>query len=427
MRKMVEKDQGILKLKGKITRRDFFSCSFKSLLGSIGLFSFWSHSLNRSFNINTRFSGVDYHIKNYRPLGNLGYKVSDIGFGTVGFSDSAVLNFALDCGINYIDTAYVYSNGRAEEAVGEVMKNRRREVFLTTKFNTAAFRMADIKGGLEESLNRSLKRLKSDYVDCVMVHNGKVWDVEREELLEFFHRARKEGKVRFLGLSGHGGHTPEAMDKAMETGEYSVFMPAFGYTTYKGVAESMKKASEKGIAVVAMKTLAAAYEARIKGWEKQVYGGFNPRINRFSRDFAASAFSWVLKHDFVSNLVIGMRNIEHVRKYVPASGNEYGQRDEQLLKSYTQSIEENYCRIGCDKCLNYCPNNVAIDDILRFDLYFRNYGIEEEARMHYAALANEKQALSCFKCSAPCDKRCVYGVPIKKKLTKFHELISRYV
>jgi len=406
--------------KENISRRKFFKSS--AILGTVLAVSGTSaFDTKKIFNIIHDREEDKHQIKNYRPLGNLGWKVSDISFGTVGFSDPAVLNFALDCGINYIDTAYTYGNGAAETAIGEVMKKRRKEVFLTTKFNGAAFHSDNLREALIESLDTSLKRLQTDHVDCIMVHGGSPEQVLKEEIFDVFEKAKKSGKAKYLGVSGHDPQTPRAIEIAVETGQYSLVMPAFGYYTAQKNAEFLTEASKKGVAVVAMKTMGAAYNAKVKDWERQ---NIKERSAKYTYEFAQAAFSWVLSHEFVSCLVIGMRNMDHVKTYVPLSGSEHGCQQQKVLEYYGKLYEREYCRIGCGECLSACPHRVAIDDILRFDMYFENYGMEKVGMEEYARLESARRAMRCFECDAPCEESCPYCVRIKEKLTTAHQHLT---
>jgi predicted aldo/keto reductase-like oxidoreductase len=413
-----------------ISRRRFFksSATLGAALAVSGVSAFDAKpkacqppAEKKTFNIVHRREEDKHQIKNYRPLGNLGWKVSDISFGTVGFSDPAVLKYALDCGINYIDTAYTYGNGAAEIAIGEVIKDRRKDVFLTTKVNGAAFKADDLRKALMESLDTSLERLQTDHVDCIMIHGGSPEQVTRDEVFDFFEKAKKDGKVNYLGTSGHDASVAEAIEAAVKTGQYSVVMPAFGYYTEQKNAEYLAEAAKKGLAVVAMKAMGAAYNAKVKDWERQ---NIKDRSAKYTYEFAQAAFSWVLSHEFVSCLVIGMRNMDHVSTYVPLSGSEHGSQQRKVLEYYGKLYERDYCRIGCGECLSACPHHVSIDDILRFDMYFDNYGMEKVGMEEYARLESHRRAIPCLGCDAPCETRCPYHVRIKQKLAIAHQHLT---
>jgi aryl-alcohol dehydrogenase-like predicted oxidoreductase len=155
----------------------------------------------------------------YRDLGRTGLRVSEIGFGawaiggdawgTVEDNDSlAAMDRALELGINFIDTADVYGNGRSEFLVAEAIRGRRDQVVLSTKGGLMGHHRdperAPVYGQPEkvvEALEASLQRLETDHVDVYFCHIW--WDKheETEAFIEAFDRLKKDGKVRAVGVS----------------------------------------------------------------------------------------------------------------------------------------------------------------------------------------------------------------------------------
>jgi aryl-alcohol dehydrogenase-like predicted oxidoreductase len=148
-------------------------------------------------------------IREYRTLGRTGFQVSDISFGTGNLDNANVLALALDMGMNYIDTAEHYVNGRAERTIGEVVPSRdRSSLFITTKLNLShpsVARGRDSKEQIKDRFRRCLENMRTDYADCLMIHlTPSVAMVTHEEFHAAFEELKAEGRVRFLGLSNHG-------------------------------------------------------------------------------------------------------------------------------------------------------------------------------------------------------------------------------
>ena len=167
-------------------------------------------------------------IKEYRTLGRTGFQCSDIGFGTSGVTDPALIGAILDTGVNYVDCAEGYLRGRVEKAIGDAMVNRdRKKVFLTTKLGLGK---NVTKQKLIERANKCLGRLQSDYIDCLMIHMpSTVAALNNEAYHDAIKDLKAEGKVRFSGLSNHGsqwGDVPETMETvhlaAAEDGRFDV-------------------------------------------------------------------------------------------------------------------------------------------------------------------------------------------------------------
>ena len=156
----------------------------------------------------------------YRQLGSSGIRVSVIGFGAWGIGgrtagatsygetddaeSSRALNAAFDRGINFYDTANVYGDGHSEELIGNCFKGRRHEVIIATKAGiTSSFRGYDFSSSaLRTSLEGSLRRLQTDYVDLLQLHNaGPSVIRDQPDIADLMNRFVEEGKVRACGFS----------------------------------------------------------------------------------------------------------------------------------------------------------------------------------------------------------------------------------
>lgn len=152
----------------------------------------------------------------YRVLGRTGLRVSAIGLGTMVHAghfgpmrdeeSRAAIDAALDLGVNFIDTSDAYGAGYSETLLGDALRGRRDKVILATKGGNIMvgpnrgkrdFSPAYIGRVLEESL----KRLQTDYVDLYQLHNATVEVIERGEVWELLERRKKEGKIRYYGVS----------------------------------------------------------------------------------------------------------------------------------------------------------------------------------------------------------------------------------
>jgi predicted aldo/keto reductase-like oxidoreductase len=95
-----------------------------------------------------------------------------------------------------------------------------------------------------------------------------------------------------------------------------------------------------------------------------------------------------------------------------------------MLANYERQVHNVYCRVSCRECLSACPNNVAVNDVLRYAMYFEHYGREKEAIGYYADLEPERKPLGCENCAAPCESACPYGLQVKAKLQHSHEILT---
>src|SRR4051795_8253907 len=153
----------------------------------------------------------------YRPLGRTGVQVSELCLGTMMFGvwgntdhdDSIrIIHRALDAGINFVDTADVYSAGESEEIVGKALKGRRDDVVLATKFFMPMGEDPNQRGGSRRwiitEVENSLRRLGTDHIDLYQVHRPDP-DVDVEETLGALTDLVRQGKVRYIGSSSYAG------------------------------------------------------------------------------------------------------------------------------------------------------------------------------------------------------------------------------
>jgi aryl-alcohol dehydrogenase-like predicted oxidoreductase len=153
----------------------------------------------------------------YRPLGRTGVHVSPLCLGAMMFgpwgnddrTDSIrIIHRAIDAGINFVDTADVYSGGVSEEIVGEALEGRRDDVFLATKFFMPMSDDPNQRGGsrrwIMREVENSLRRLNTDYIDLYQVHRPSP-DTDVEETLGALTDLVRQGKIRYIGSSSYSG------------------------------------------------------------------------------------------------------------------------------------------------------------------------------------------------------------------------------
>jgi predicted aldo/keto reductase-like oxidoreductase len=356
-------------------------------------------------------------VKEYRTLGRTGWKMSDISFGSSSLTDPSVLRLALDRGVNYVDTSPDYSDSQSEKAVGQAIKGRRDKVFVASKFCTP-------KGHLDENtpvpeiikaVEDILGRLETDYVDLLHIHACNSVDrLMAPTFHEAFDRLKEQGKARFMGVSSHTPELEAVFSKAVDSGRFDVIMSAYNFANWPKLDEIMTRAKEKSVGVVAMKTLKGAYHT--------VLGEFTPDERN---SFAQAAFKWVNTNPNVSGLVVTISRPAQVDEYLFASGKRANPADLALLEKYDRLVSAQYCRPGCGECLEACPADLPINDVLRYSMYFDTYGTERQAMKKYAKVVDAlgHGAEVCASCTAPCEAQCPYDIPIKEKLGRADRLL----
>lgn len=355
-------------------------------------------------------------IRAHRRLGRTDWQVSDIVLGTGGISGEEgeqIGRLAIERGVNYFDTAPDYSGAASEAAMGRAMRGHRDQLFIATKFCTptghlpAGSSVADYKAAIEASL----KRLATDYIDLCHVHScdttSRLMD---ENTHEAFDRLKQEGKARFLGFSTHTPNLVEVVETAIESGRFDVMMVAYHHGLWAPLPGLIERARrEQDMGVVAMKTL--------KGAKHHGLAGFREDADAYSQ----AALRWTLSNPDVSCAVISFYELQHVDEYLFASGGQLSADDLAVLERYDQQILGSYCAPHCGACLDRCPENLAIHDVLRYRMYSEDYGWHREGARLYAQL--ETNASVCVSCSAPCLGSCPVGVPIPERTRGAHRLL----
>jgi predicted aldo/keto reductase-like oxidoreductase len=239
-----------------------------------------------------------------RTLGKTGWRASIYALGSAEMPAESIavraVNELIDGGVNYLDTAPSYMGTQSERILGQVVKSRRKEVFLATKTlaRNADGAYAEIQGSLERLQTRQIDTLQihavNDFgtLELVLGKNGAVKGLER---------ARNEGLIRFIGITGHT--RPEVIAKALDEYPFdSILVPvsAVDASLSDFATDVLPKANKLGIAVVGMKAL--------KGMERATGGKFDAA--------ELLRYAWTLP---ISTLTIGLRQASEVRPNLTAA------------------------------------------------------------------------------------------------------------
>jgi predicted aldo/keto reductase-like oxidoreductase len=350
----------------------------------------------------------------YRILGKTGLKVSTLSFGVGGLTDPAVLSEALEMGVNYFDTAHGYQNGNNEKMLGSVLKDYGRDkVFIATKIPPYQRRMV-IKqlrdtARMQEMMDKSLQRLRTDYVDVLFLHSMENPDEPvNEKVMNFFAKQKTSGKARFVGISFHvaGRRYAEIVDRALKTNFYDVFLAAYNFKSPPEHVEALRFARSREVGIIAMKTQAG-------GYQKGVTGGLNAH---------QAALRWVLDHDFIDCAIPGMVNRPQLKQNAAAVGKKSGWSDRKVLDTYYAAIKDRYC-VRCGTCSSSCNRDIDVPSIHRCLMYWEGYNDLELARVTYRELSTEENAQGCMSCSTP-TCRCVNGIKIRGRMRYAHTLLA---
>ncbi len=371
----------------------------------------------------------DQGVQQYVELGKTGLRISDISFGSsqIRSGEENLVRHALAKGVNYFDTAEDYARGVSEPVLGRALKGDRDKVVIGTKTKAYA---SSRTGELMDSLETSLKRLNTDYIDIYFNHAvNSLERLQNPEWFEFVEKAKKQGKIRFTGMSGHAGNLAECVDYAVDHDLFDVLLlaqnfgqdPAFYerfVRSFDWVAnqpllpKAMEKAKAKNIGIIGMKVLRGAKLNDMRPFEAD------------GATYAQAAFKWTLSQPYIDAAVISMTSVEKIDEFLGASGQrQVTDADFKLLEQYARMTDLTYCRHACNDCEGSCPYNGNIADVLRTRMYAIDYGNPGFAKAEYEQI--ESNASSCLSCDGkPCQDACTHGISISSYCGPTHVMLS---
>ncbi|MBM4341231.1 MAG: hypothetical protein FJ110_17005 [Deltaproteobacteria bacterium] len=334
-----------------------------------------------------------------RTLGKTGLKVTSVSMGVMNCSDPAVLQRAFDLGINFYDTADCYMGGRNEELVGKAFEGKRQQVFIQTKVHDG-----DEKK-MRASVERSLRRLRTEYIDVLIWHNfNSTKEVSDPKLFEFMTKMKKEGKARFTGFSSHS-NMASLLKEASQSNQHDVALVSYNFTHSKNLKEAVALAAKSGIGIVAMKTQSG-------GYKKEKMGGLNPH---------QAALKYVLTDQNVSCAVPGVTTVEEIEECAAVMRTLLTEQNIDELKRYHGFLRGRICTF-CGGCSGECSYGVAHQDLLRVVAYHEGYG---EDRLIREALEDKELAKNiqlCSDCSS-CSVVCRRGLDVKAQMKVVQTLL----
>ena len=253
-------------------------------------------------------------------LGRTRLEVTRLGYGAAHrramthAHAKEVLNSVLDLGISFIDTANDYGN--SEELIGNFISQRSSEYNLATKCGCSPTDHIWTRENFFRGLNESLNRLKADSVDIMQPHNPTVEECESGKLVEALQDMRRQGKVRWLGISTTLPHLPVFL----EWGVFDVFQ--IPYSALERQHEDwITRAAEKGIGIIVRGGVALGEpgtgRGTPKGWRKFDEAGLD-ELREEGESRTAFMLRYTLTHPHADTIIVGTTNLDHLRENVAA-------------------------------------------------------------------------------------------------------------
>jgi aryl-alcohol dehydrogenase-like predicted oxidoreductase len=265
----------------------------------------------------------------YSLLGDSDLQVSEIGFGCMSLEGERadnirLLQHALDKGINFFDTADLYQEGESEKTVGESFKDRRDKAIIATKVGNqlrsdgTGWDWNPSKSYILEAVEKSLKRLQTDYIDLYQLHGGTI-DDPIDETIEAFEQLKEQGKIRYYGISSI---RPNVIREWVRRSAMVSVMMQYSLLDRRPEAECLELLKEHHTGVLARGCLArgmlvdkepAAYLDYSQQEVEQMQAAVRS-VGAKVRNPAEVAIKFVLQHPAVAASVVGIRTFEQLEE-----------------------------------------------------------------------------------------------------------------
>jgi len=375
----------------------------------------------------------------YRQFGSLDWKVSALGFGAMRFPiiggdsgkidekpSSEMLYYAIDNGVNYIDTAYPYHSGQSEGFVGKTLQGVYRDkVKIATKLPCWE---VEKKKDFDRFLNEQLERLQTELVDFYLLHalNKKSWlKMKQLGVLPWAEKALADGKIAHLGFSFHDEFPVfKTIIDAYDRWEFCQIQYNYMDINYQAGKKGLDYAAEKGLAVVVMEPIRGG---RLVDPPQQIEEIWNQADQK--RTPAEWSLQWLWNQPEVSVVLSGMSEMQHVVENV-TSGNQSGVNSlseaESKLVDRVRKEYEGMALIPCTRC-GYCvpcPEGIDIPRLLNIYNDSIMYDKHDYAKTEYNNFVPvNNRANLCVACQE-CEEKCPQGILVSEWLVKIDKIFA---
>lgn len=335
----------------------------------------------------------------------------------------SMVDYCIEHGANYFDTAYRYVDYKSETAIGKSLKRYNRNEFILADKNPIRFLKS--KEDVSRIFQEQLKKCQVDYFDFYMAHNINVNTYDKYKQFDVYNellKYKKDGKIKYLGFSFHG--STEMLKELIKENKWDFCMLQVNYLDWNVVKaeEQYNIAKKANIPVIAMEPLRGGSLVNLPDTALRQLQSKYPNTSP-----ASFGLRWVASRQNIVTVLSGMSNIKQVKENIATFTNfkpmtEDEEKVAQDIAQIIQSQGEINCT-ACKYCLEVCPKGINIPAI--FALY-NQYKITKDKRfflIYYNSLADNEKADNCIKCGV-CNSNCPQELDIPLLLSKINEEIK---
>jgi predicted aldo/keto reductase-like oxidoreductase len=357
-----------------------------------------------------------------RPFGKTGVKVSCLSLGGMFDipSNQILMHQAFQWGVTYWDTADCYEGGNSEKGIGAFFSRNpeaRKKVFLVSKSDSQD------PEGMTRLFNRSLERMNTTYIDLYFIHGiSRIREIS-PEMRTWAEKMKASGKLRYFGFSTHS-NMEECLLGAAKLGWIDGIMMTYNYRIMH--ADSMRQAVDAavaaGIGLTAMKTQGGGQvrsdsEAELKLAGRFLQRGFTDKQAKLKAVWENPKIASICSQ--MPNLTILMANVAAAVDRTGLSAEEKG-----LLQRYARDTASGYCA-GCTRiCEAALAAPVPVGDVMRYLMYYHDYGDRDRARALFAELPAATRSRLHEVDYSPAEERCPQRIAIGRLMGEAGRILA---
>lgn len=373
-------------------------------------------------------------------------KISPIGFGAMRLpSKNGKINYieseklihhAIDKGINIIDTAAIYNNGESEKVIGKALKGKYKDkVKISTKLPAMNIKKYE---DMEKILNKQLERLQINCIDYYFLHNIDLKGMNRllkKDVLKFISKAKKEGKIKYIGFSYHG--PTDEFPLLIDAYDWDMVMVQYNYfdNNVQADIKGIQYATSKGLGIFVMEPLKGGILAG--KMPEEVENIFKKTDS--SKTNAEWSLSWILNHPEITCVLSGMNTLSQIDENInignTAKPNSMSLKELETIDNAKIALKK-LLKINCTSC-GYClpcPKGVNIPECMKIyneKYLFNQKGFLNQSLIDYymtvsGIMINKANAGLCNGCGK-CLKKCPQKLNIPKELNKVKTEFEGYL
>lgn len=380
---------------------------------------------------------------NYRAFGKTGKNISLLGFGAMRlptYSNAVygndvdeeeairMIRRAIDGGVNYVDTAFLYHGGVSEKVVGKALKDGyRQKTYLATKSPVYLIKEA---GDFEEFLETQLERLEEKHIDFYLLHalNKNTWRdvVLRHGLLTKMEKAKEEGKIGHIGFSFHDeyGVFTEILN-GYSRWEFCQIQLNYLDTAYQAGLKGLEAAAARDMGVIVMEPLRGGKLVAPAGQVREIF-----ERSGSGRTAVQWALDWLWSFPETSFVLSGMSTLEQVEENLKYASDFPGGPMTGADLDVIRQVQEKFAEIKsipCSGCAYCMPCPASVDIPKNFEAYngYYMFGDPERSRKEYyfSFDGHSHTADLCVKCKI-CEGKCPQNLAISELMGKVHALLG---